>query len=186
TQRCQVSGDPHYRTFDSQSINYQGVCLYTLSETVGLEPGSDLVPFAVNSKPEHRYNNERVSWTQYIEIQIYGSTIRLDKGRKVYVDGIEVELSYQINPQWRVFMAGNKMTFEAENGLTVWFDGNHQAEIRAPTAYAGQVYGICGNMDKDRQNDLVTKTGEKVPSTSEGQNTIGDSYVVPGAIDSEG
>lgn len=36
--------------------------------------------FEVNIKPEHRSDNTRVSWTQYIEFKIYGVEMKLKKG----------------------------------------------------------------------------------------------------------
>jgi hypothetical protein len=200
TKRCRISGDPHYYTFDNVNINYQGVCVYTLAETHNLEAGDDLTEFTINSKPEHRNGNKRVSWTQYIEIDIYGAHIKLDKGRKVYVsviiqafhpnltqhlskvDELEVELPYQVDPKWRIFLSGSTMVFEAENGVTVKFNGVHYGEIHVPVAYAAKLQGICGNMDNNRDNDYMTKEGVKTTK----HNDIGESYVVAGAIDNEG
>lgn len=92
TKVCAVSGDPHFYTYDRLSIGYQGVCMYTLSETKNIEAGTDLTPFSVNIKPEHRNGNTAVSWTQYIEITVYGTKITFQQGSKIFVRILNIQL----------------------------------------------------------------------------------------------
>ena len=83
---CYVSGDPHYRTFDGLPLHYQGVCRYNLASPQ--LPYRVLPYFRVFAKSERRHGNEDVAYTRYVDIEIFGYTVRLDKGKNVYVSGL--------------------------------------------------------------------------------------------------
>lgn len=81
---CYAYGDTHYRSFDGKMIHFQGLCKYELAVPA---PGSanDLPNFRVLTKNEERYNDTDVSYTRYVEVITGGYTIRLGRGREVYV-----------------------------------------------------------------------------------------------------
>ena len=80
---CYASGDPHYRTFDAQMIHFQGICKYDLASPKMEYPG--LPYFRVLTKNEERNDNNVVSYIRYTEIHVFGSVIRLDRNKEVYV-----------------------------------------------------------------------------------------------------
>ena len=82
--RCMVAGDPHFRTFDGATIQFQGVCSYTLARPDPNLRGS-LTDFNVVIKNEHRDGNNRASWAKHVSVDVYGSTIRLDRDGQVFV-----------------------------------------------------------------------------------------------------
>lgn len=81
-----------------------------------------------------------------------------------------------------MYLVGSKMMFEGDNGLMASFDGRHKVEVRSPMAYHSKLQGICGNMNDQKDDDYLTKTGEKVTDL----NKLGDSWVVAGGVEGEG
>lgn len=89
---CSVSGDPHYTSFDKNVHHFMGSCTYTITKPCNDTSG---IPyFSVDTQNEHRSNNKQVSYVKSVIINVYGSKIILDKGRKVQVRGISQTLYY--------------------------------------------------------------------------------------------
>lgn len=78
-----MEGDPHYHTFDKQLHHFMGTCTYTLSKLC--ESNSSLPYFNVEAANEHRGGNTRVSYVRYVDVDVVGQRIRLEKGGGVTV-----------------------------------------------------------------------------------------------------
>ena len=78
-----VAGDPHILTFDQKNLHPQGTGVYTIARSTAAANLSS--PFTVVSKFENRNGNTDVSYVKYVEINVYGYTIRLDRNNLVYV-----------------------------------------------------------------------------------------------------
>lgn len=69
-----------------------GSCSYTLTKPCNETSG---IPyFTVDTQNEHRSNNKKVSYVKSVIINVFGSKIILDKGRKVQVRGISSTLNW--------------------------------------------------------------------------------------------
>lgn len=73
---CYAFGDPHYRTFDGKFRHFQGTCQYKLA---CYEGSGGLPNFCVSLKNENRRRNTDVSYPQYVEIEVYGHVIQLQR-----------------------------------------------------------------------------------------------------------
>ena len=86
-----------------------------------------------------------------------------------------------VAPSFRIFSNGPFVEFLADNGLQVQYSNRWFARITLPGSMEGQVYGFCGNFDKNLLDDATTANGTFVRNSEDPGSLIGDSYVVPDA-----
>ncbi|CAD5116778.1 DgyrCDS5627 [Dimorphilus gyrociliatus] len=154
---CRASGDPHYRTFDGAIIHFMGVCKYTLSEPCG--PKTKGKPkWSVKVINERRGRNMRVSFTKIVDIEVYEKVIRFMKNGVILVDGVRSLPQNLLGGRIKISSFGlNKLSLSTDFGLIVRFSGNHMAEVISPANLRGQLCGLCGNWDGNKNNDYFPK-----------------------------
>ncbi|XP_051018734.1 IgGFc-binding protein-like [Acomys russatus] len=176
---CWLWGDPHYQSFDGWAFDFQGTCNYLLAGTVC--PGvsaEGLTPFTVTTKNENR-GNPAVSYVRQVTVTALNSNISIHKNEngKVRVNGVLTALPvYLAGGRISVVHGGSKAVLVTDFGLQVTYDWNWRVEVTLPSSYHGAVCGLCGNMDKNPQNDQVFPNGTVAPSIP----TWGGSWQVPG------
>lgn len=72
---CIVSGEPHYRTFDLQKIDYQGVCKHLLVEPSSGYAGSNW--FHVYLRNDYRDGNNLVSFPKDVLVSVCGDNVEI-------------------------------------------------------------------------------------------------------------
>ncbi|XP_009332378.1 PREDICTED: uncharacterized protein LOC103925393 [Pygoscelis adeliae] len=169
---CSIHGDPHYHTFDKQLHHFMGTCTYTLSKLC--ESNSSLPYFNVEAANEHRGSNTRVSYVQYVNIDVYGYRINLGKNRVVKVDGVSQVLPLTLARGVSISFSGQYVVVTTDFGLNVKFDGNHRAEITLPSTYMSKVCGICGNYNGYKADDFLNPDGEMETNSA----NLGNSWQV--------
>ncbi|XP_072266261.1 IgGFc-binding protein-like [Pyxicephalus adspersus] len=169
---CEVNGDPHYYTFDNQVHHFMGTCTYTLSKLC--EVDGHLAEFNVEAANEHRGGNTRVSYVKYVNIDVHGYRITLEKNKEVKVDGNVVILPATLKPDVNIFLSGHDVVVTTAFGVSVRFDGNHRVVVTIPGEYANKVCGICGNFNRNKTDDFLNPDGELEPDS----NSLGNSWQV--------
>ncbi|ELU07392.1 hypothetical protein CAPTEDRAFT_199059 [Capitella teleta] len=167
-----------YWSYDRFRMHFKGTCYYTLSETrEGI--GADLEPFKLNVKTYLAdHGKTSVDW---IDIWMYDTHIKLLKGLRAFVNGVEVPPPSTSDPRWKIYIKGNYIFFKAQNGLEIFFMNYAMAKVRTPASYAGQLRGICGDMNGDKRNDMMTKGGV----FSRDPLILGQSWMVQGAKEND-
>ncbi|CAH2247939.1 c-binding -like [Pelobates cultripes] len=168
---CVVQGDPHYQTFDNQLHHFMGTCTYTLSKVC--KDDGHLPPFNVEAANEHR-GNTKVSYVKYVNVDVHGYRITLDKGRQVMVNGKIEVLPINLSPDIKVFISGNNVLLTTGFGLQVAFDGNHKVVVTIPGNYYNKVCGLCGNFNGNKNDDFLNPEGELEPNST----SLGNSWQV--------
>jgi len=81
TATCEFHGDPHFKTFDGDRYEYQGICKYLVARP---KMQSTTLPyFEVYARAERRYRQTSVAYVYYAEIVYRNETIRLQRGGTV-------------------------------------------------------------------------------------------------------
>ncbi|XP_046578431.1 uncharacterized protein LOC124286131 [Haliotis rubra] len=173
--RCKVNGDPHFRTFDGQMINFMGECMYTLSKSIDQ---TDPCAFNVEIKNEVRDGKTMVSWARLIDFSIYGLTVRLALRRKVYVNGLRKYPPFMgANGKLSVTINGQFVQVTTMCGIEVAFDGLHLVKVKVPKRYATSMTGLCGDCN-GVEDDFRLSNGTDVSTLDTKFSQIGNSYLV--------
>ncbi|CAM5137602.1 unnamed protein product, partial [Eretmochelys imbricata] len=155
---CSVHSDPHYYTFDKQSHTFMGNCTYTLSK---LCDGNSTLPyFNVEAANEHRGGNMRVSYVQYVDVDVYDFRITLGKNRVVKVNGVIQVLPVVLSSGVNISFSGQYVMVTTAFGLRVKFNGDHRAEVILSSIYKSKVCGMCGNYNGYKADDFLNPDGE--------------------------
>ncbi|XP_061525695.1 zonadhesin, like [Phycodurus eques] len=170
--KCSVSGDPHYRTFDGFTHHFQGPYTYVL--TADRRPQSSLPRLTVRGKNIRRGGNKKVSFLDQVFVDVYDLDVRFLQGKRVLVNGESV--SPPLSPAEGLFITMNsrQVQLTADFGLTVRFDGRSRGEIILPSTYKDAVGGLCGNYDGIRGNEYTKPDGTVVGDL----NAFGESWRV--------
>lgn len=80
--RCNIHGDPHYRTFDGFTHHFQGPYTYTLTEGHSLL--SSLASLQVRGKNSRR-GGSKISYLDEVYVDVYGVSIRFLQKKVVLV-----------------------------------------------------------------------------------------------------
>ncbi|KAK3103110.1 hypothetical protein FSP39_016546 [Pinctada imbricata] len=172
---CLGYGDPHYKTFDGQLIDFMGTCKYTMVKASGLDSHC---AFHVKVQNEYRGGNTHVSFTKFIDFDIYGTTIRLLKQKKVLVNKERKKVPFQMqNADISIVETGQYIQVDSGCGVSVKFDGDSTVSVHVPDTYMNRTEGICGNFD-GYENDYRTKDGKDVSTEKYKFALIGNSYKI--------
>uniref|UniRef100_A0A8C7E2J2 Alpha-tectorin n=1 Tax=Naja naja TaxID=35670 RepID=A0A8C7E2J2_NAJNA len=184
---CVIFGDPHYHTFDGFLFHFQGSCSYLLARQCW--PGSSLPFFSVEAKNENR-GGSSVSWLKDISIEIYSHKIVIPKGSfgKIMVDDLVMSLPVFLElGAIKIYQSGMSTAVETDFGLLVTYDGDHYAAISVPGSYINATCGLCGNYNKNPEDDVLRSDGKLATSVLD----LGESWRVyhpewkcsPGCLD---
>ncbi|KAG8570025.1 hypothetical protein GDO81_014652 [Engystomops pustulosus] len=156
--QCSASGDPHYMSFDGLAYDFQGTCTYTLTKTI--TKGENLIPFLINNY--NRGGNAAVSYTKVVNLEVYNMvlSLSLDFPRHILVDGVVTSLPfyYQTN-KVVAFISGGQGIIKTDFEVTVTFEWNNYMAVRIPSTYENAIGGLCGNFNKNPEDDFKMING---------------------------
>ncbi|XP_053307527.1 IgGFc-binding protein-like [Spea bombifrons] len=171
---CSAAGDPHYKTFDGLTYDFQGFCRYTLAKTV--TENSKLTPFAVSVRNE-KWGNGCVSVTKSVSLEVYGYTLSLQYKREgvITINGIFSNLPLDLdNGKIQAYQHGLSSFIQTDFGLKVSYDLVYHVVVTVPGTYSGHLGGLCGNFNQNKNDEFQRPDKSLVPDAS----VFGESWKV--------
>ncbi|XP_069114254.1 mucin-2-like [Argopecten irradians] len=154
---CTVSGGPHIKTFDEVDYQFDGDCEYYMARSIEPKGGMD---FAVKVK---RLNCGMTPYvcTRTVTVEIGNAKIVMIRGKAIEVNGNPVGVSYDS------FLIGQfeaHLTIEfpftilsvPDYELSVMWDGGTRVYVFVGMSWKERVDGLCGNYNKDSNDDKGT------------------------------
>ncbi|XP_076416960.1 zonadhesin isoform X2 [Peromyscus maniculatus bairdii] len=170
-EKCTIFGDPYYHTFDGLSYRFLGRMNYYLIKTV------DKLPEGVEHlviEGRNKVTSTESPTLHEVTTIVYGYKIQLQEGLLVLVNNQKVSVPYNPNNHLQIILRAQRLFLITDFEMVVDFDGEHNAVISLPTMYHGLVRGLCGNYDKNRDNDFMLPNDMLTSNL----NTFGDSWEV--------
>ncbi|KAF7242410.1 IgGFc-binding protein [Varanus komodoensis] len=155
--KCSAFGYSHYHSFDGQSFNFQGTCLYTLT---GLSKKSQgLIDFQVLVQNAGQVGGP-ISLNKLVKVQVYGLEILVSwayRGR-VMVNGLLTNLPYKRGlDQILIYQKGWHAVIRTDFDVTITFDWQSHVTVTVPNTYKDALGGLCSNFNGHRQDDLISR-----------------------------
>ncbi|KAM3921837.1 IgGFc-binding protein-like [Leptodactylus fuscus] len=155
--QCIVWGNRHYITFDKVYYDMQGTCRYTLFKIK-----TDKIDYSVTVENEP-YGH--VAATKSVMVTIGGYTIYLERGKTwtVELNNERYNLPCRTRkyPFW-ISEEGNNVIVYSKYGITLLYDRQSFVSIWAPSSYAGLTQGLCGNFNKNTNDEFRLPNGTVV------------------------
>uniref|UniRef100_A0A8C3SKN7 VWFD domain-containing protein n=1 Tax=Chelydra serpentina TaxID=8475 RepID=A0A8C3SKN7_CHESE len=175
---CLVHGDSHYQTFDGATYDLHGAYTYLL---VGLcATSASLQSFTVHVQ-NSPHGREAIASSKTLILQAYNTHISLRPALSALapffcqVNGTNTALPWSLDSnKLLAYRSGWSVVIQTEFGLRVSSDWNRIAWVTVPMAYAGLTCGLCGNYNRNSQDDV----GEQGP---EGPEALGRHWQVHGS-----
>ena len=176
TQKCLIDGphcygwgDPHYRSFDYRSFDFQGDCEYILTQPCN---NNNFIIAVLNTAI-----NSHVSVTSRVRVIVPNKGLEIVLGRggggTITINGV-----MQANDGDRVVYRSSGIQvlrigghpyilLTIEQPLGVSWDGSHRVDVTVSKEWQGKLCGLCGNYNNDRNDDFMLPNGTITTSANE-------------------
>ncbi|XP_063798276.1 IgGFc-binding protein-like [Pseudophryne corroboree] len=162
---CTGSGDPHYTTFDNKRFDFRGTCIYQLVGVTSNAPS--LTRFTVKVQNNNRGGNTAVSYTKMVALEVYNMvlTLSMDYPHRILVDGVVTSLPFYFQTNKVVaYLSGSQGIIKTDFDVTVRYDWKSYVAVTIPSTYSNAVGGLCGNCNKNPNDDFAMKNGGTTPN----------------------
>nr|XP_046255484.1 IgGFc-binding protein-like isoform X2 [Scatophagus argus] len=161
--QCWILGGAHFYTFDGKVFEFQGNCTYTLIQI----PSDTSETFWVGVQKDRTPNE--ASSLKAIHVKVSKNNIAIYRGEKGYawINGkkrlMPVTLLFGLV---KIYQRGIFAVVDTTLGIQIKYDFSHIAIILLFNKT--EVYGMCGNNNGIKEDDLRTPQGEAVDATTFG------------------
>ncbi|XP_041977645.1 hemocytin isoform X2 [Aricia agestis] len=152
---CLAWGGTHYKTFDGKIYSFQSPCSFTLVRD-SLEHKFTV---AVRSPACVRADYCPSELTIYLEDKTYKLAVDED-GSVVFRNQKRMIPIPAFLPGIHVAMPGDRVTVALDAGINLSWDMNNMVVVEASVLLWNKTEGLCGSLDGNPENDMMTKEGE--------------------------
>uniref|UniRef100_A0AAY4BJU5 VWFD domain-containing protein n=1 Tax=Denticeps clupeoides TaxID=299321 RepID=A0AAY4BJU5_9TELE len=143
--KCQVYGNGHYQTFDSNWYQFDGNCQYTLA-TDGCANVSPQFAVYVESIP---CCEAEITCSRNIRVELPDSTLLLSDMM------LKVTNHAEETPTFSNYTVGLYIVITVPRfGLTLVWDKHTRLSLQLEGSWKGKVCGLCGNFDSSVTNEF--------------------------------
>lgn len=176
-----VYGDPHYKTFDGKLYTFHGVGKYQLVSDCANNTFTIRVA-NVHSKSLPRRSQNRPSRTSTKRIAIRYGNVRLNLQQRLRLkyNGQLVKLPFDGDDKVKIKKEGENLLVVLQNGIKILWSGKSFLEITLPAIFKNKVCGLCGNFNRNAQDDFRMRKG-KIAKDNEVQS-FGASWCIGSRI----
>uniref|UniRef100_A0A8C4RFL2 VWFD domain-containing protein n=1 Tax=Erpetoichthys calabaricus TaxID=27687 RepID=A0A8C4RFL2_ERPCA len=150
-KKCQVYGDGHYQTFDTQWYSFDGNCEYSFVED-----------YCGESNGTFRITVESVPCCE--------EALTCSRSVKITLQVMTTDSSVQ-QIDYSVHTVGLYLIITFSNNITVMWDKHTRVTVTLQSNWMNKVCGLCGNFDGNSANDLQTRMNSVVTNTLEFGNS---------------
>ena len=165
---CYAYGDPHYRTYDLQTYDFQGDCEYVLTTPCD----SDEFTVVVGNVAKSRISSS----TQVVRISVPAEgleiVLRSGNAKTVTVDGT----SYLDTGDGSLLLSGGVKVVRSgghphvllgTQSIKIFWDEVNRVEVTVSTSWQGRLCGLCGNYNDDATDDFIGPNGQQFNNANE-------------------
>lgn len=145
-------GDPHYKTFDGHIYSFKGIGKYQLT--------ADCVNNTFSIRVANTNRGASTS-TRRVAIKYMDIRLNLQQKNKLKYNGKRIALPYLAEGKFKADKNKDSIELKLSNGIKVFWNGRSFVEVTVPACFKNKLCGLCGNFNRNIQDDLKTKTGKK-------------------------
>ncbi|ERL85336.1 hypothetical protein D910_02756 [Dendroctonus ponderosae] len=156
---CYAWGGSHYKTFDGKIYSFESRCSHVLLK----DAIDNTFSVLIRNHPDCFKGVDPSKCHKVIKVFVQGKEYflkRSEQGLPIFASAKKILPIPGHLPGLRVNIAGNFVVLSMDSmGLVLKWDGKQLLHVEVQESLWNRTEGLCGKIDGDKRNDLLTKEG---------------------------